>query len=379
LLNILILTDTINGGGAEIQLLEEIKILCGFANICIISAFEIETNILPFQVKYLGNLSKDNKSKLLKLIEEFTPNITHLHNTWSENWYNFIHLISSQKIMTLHDYRMVCPTGWRVRPVEKTGCPKQSFFTCLKVGCLKADWRAETGASYFWWQFSSYLRRNVSAWVTANNELIKILKKENITNVHYLNLPMIEPPPLSVGKRERLVIFAGEFGAHKGIHRLLRTIKSVSLIDPAIRFILIGKGRLMDEVVLTIKGEQYENVRVLGALERSVLINFLGQASLVYLPSRWQENFNLVSREARIVGTPILVPNLGGFIGRIHVGRSEYYDPNLDDDSAQIIRMVNQESSMNESMLDRNDQLWTCSVDDYTSRIKKIYSDALLY
>lgn len=375
MLNILILTDMIEGGGAEIQLREEMRILSIIANISIISAIEIDTRVLPCEVKYLGSLGNDNKSKLLKSIAEFKPNITHLHNTWNANWYGFVHLIPTRKIMTLHDYRIVCPTGWRVRPNESNGCKKRSFLTCLKVGCLKADWRAETGASYFWWKFSLYLRNNVSVWVTANNELIKLLKSEYFTNLHYLNLPMIEPPPLFRRKRERLVIFAGEFGSHKGIHRLLRTIKSVSLIDKTIHFTLIGKGRLMDAVDLKINGGHYQNVRILGALERSVLINLLGQASLAYLPSRWQENFNLVSREARLVGTPILVPNLGGFIGRINVGRSEYFDLNLDDDSDQIIKMINQDLSIRESELDRNDELWTCSVDDYISKIKKIYSD----
>lgn len=369
--NLLVLADTLNGGGAEIQLKEEMLILCNIASIYFISAVALESSIIPNQITYLGSLEKNDKSELLKKIANIKPEITHLHNTWNTRWYGFIHLIQSRKIMTLHDYRIVCPSGWRVRPTESGPCPKRSFLTCIKAGCLNPEWSQETGSSYFWWVFSSYLRSNIATLITVNKGLIEILKNENHSNIHHINLPMASPPELSYHKRERSVIFAGQLGAHKGIHRLIRTIKSVSKIDITIKFILIGDGRFRNHL----KNElNCGNASILGSLERSALIDLLGKVSLAYLPSRWQENFNLISREARLVGTPILVPNLGGFVNRLNAGLSEYFEPNLsDDDSNQLIRMINSEAIQYGSLLDRKDELWTCSVSNYMSQIEKIY------
>jgi glycosyltransferase involved in cell wall biosynthesis len=300
MINILILADYVVGGGAETQLIEEMAILQNISNLFFISASEVRGDDLPSRVTYLGMLSQNSKEPLLAEVAIRKINLVHLHNVWHPCWYGFLRQLSLPKVMTLHDYRLVCPSGWQVRPKEVTRCKNRGIIACTTSGCLTKNHRKETGATYYWWLYAQYLKTNVSVFLTTNMDLILELQKEGCANAAYVNLPMINPPSFSTHKRERLVIFAGNLGVHKGVHRLILTIKALRELDRSIRFIFAGDGKLREYLKTEIESAKIDNVEVLGFFQRPALIELLGTAALTYLPSKWQENFNLVSRESRL-------------------------------------------------------------------------------
>lgn len=110
--------------------------------------------------------------------------------------------------------------------------------------------------------------------------------------------------------------------------------KGVHVIVEAFRALEVGSERESPVAELWIAGDETTDpaytrhlralatphVRFLGRLSRAGVWEMLAQADVLLVPSLWYESFGLVVREAFVVGTPVIVSDLGALAEAVREG-----------------------------------------------------------
>jgi glycosyltransferase involved in cell wall biosynthesis len=111
---------------------------------------------------------------------------------------------------------------------------------------------------------------------------------------------------------DHIVSFAGKLTHFKGVDVLLKAVK---IYDQAIKgnvlTLIAGNGELYEELNLMKKSLRLENVRFLGHINQTQLVDLYNIADVSTVPSR-TEPFGLVAIEALACGTPVVGTNQGG-------------------------------------------------------------------
>ena len=136
-------------------------------------------------------------------------------------------------------------------------------------------------------------------------------------------------PPLSIPPRA--IVFNGRLERRKGIEVLGEALPSVLQAHPDVVAVLVGRdtnaegGRLMarfrraTELVA-------DRIQVVGQLPRADALAVVARATLVVLPSLW-ENFGTVCLEAMALGRPVVASDGGGFAEVVRHGADGWLVP----------------------------------------------------
>lgn len=113
------------------------------------------------------------------------------------------------------------------------------------------------------------------------------------------------------GSGEKLVVFVGRFVPYKGLEYLIEAAEL--LRDSNIRFVLGGKGPLHDHIRDLVEQKKLANVRLIGFVPDSDLVNLFYAADVVVSPSiSLLECTPITLLEASALGTPVLGSIVGG-------------------------------------------------------------------
>lgn len=218
-------------------------------------------------------------------------------------------------LMTLHNYRLVCPTGIFYtggRICERCGRGAGREWNCLARKC-EGSWAGSFGyALRGWWsRVRGYYSRNVDRFLALSDFQRDILSRyTGIPAERFAVVPncidpaaMPEPKSSCIAGDRRYVAYAGRLSREKGIDLLFETARML----PQIEFRVAGtaaEGYVLPEVP--------ENVRLLGQLDKSGLAGLYAGALVAVVTSRWYECFPLSVIEAMYYAAPVVVPELGG-------------------------------------------------------------------
>jgi glycogen synthase len=135
------------------------------------------------------------------------------------------------------------------------------------------------------------------------------------------------PNPLDVDQFERrdgqtsregadrglTVLHVGRLQRVKGIEVLARAILQVVAKMPDAKFIFVGGGAGGGEQVLRLlEGQASENVRFVGAVDQSTLIDWYHRADIAVVPTLNYESFSYTCAQALASGVPLLASRIGG-------------------------------------------------------------------
>lgn len=238
--------------------------------------------ILRIYKSYLDNT--------VKVVEDFKPNIIHVHHAFPFSWaarfikstYQIPYVISihgSELITLQKDERYLALTMDALRKARRI--IPNSYYT--------KDWMLKiVGENY-------------------RKQLRTIPGGVEINKFHKVNTNDIDKQYNLKGKK--LVVFAGKLTPYKGVKYLVGAAKR---IDGEI-FILGGgsQRKYLEEMV---KNKGITNVRFLGHLgnNTSFLIKLYSRADVFVAPSTWDEPLGLVILEAMACETPVVVTRKGG-------------------------------------------------------------------
>ncbi|MBR5296018.1 MAG: glycosyltransferase [Clostridia bacterium] len=272
--------------------------------------------LYPFKIIF----SFEAKRKIMKVIDDFQPDLIHMNNINFQLTPSVIYGAKKKKIpviQTVHDYQMICPNHLLYNFDENViceDCIKGSYMNCVKNKCIHG----------------SRIKSIIGAIEAKLYAILKTYKKVDlyICPSYFLEKKLLLNP-LYEGKTktihnfiskndfkplegEEYIAFAGRLSKEKGIELLAETAKML----PEYTFAIAGSGP--DENLL----DNIENVKRVGFLTGEKLRNFMGNAKLLVVPSIWYENCPLSILESQSFGVPVVTMNHGGMTELVKDGVS---------------------------------------------------------
>jgi glycosyltransferase involved in cell wall biosynthesis len=246
-------------------------------------------------------------------IERERPDVVNVHNL-----YPFISPAALREckkagvpvIMTVHNFRLICPTGLFMRnnlPCEiclqrgnEWGCIRYNceHSLCKSIGYAARNAVARTHRHYLdcvdrFACITDFQRRKL---IEAGYPKEKLLVIPN-------TLDVASAPSASEGSQD-YIAYCGRISREKGVDLIL----NVARRHPEIPFRLAGAVR-EPELVENLP----TNVTLAGYLTGEGLENFYRNARFMVMASRWYEGFPMAILEAAKYGKPMIAPNHGGF------------------------------------------------------------------
>ncbi|MCS6794387.1 MAG: glycosyltransferase family 4 protein [Raineya sp.] len=284
---------------------------------------EVET--LTFQNQKLKNLSQKLKTSftsiynchsaklLAQKIDEFQPQLLHVHNFWKEAspavYYTAKHK-NIPVVQTLHNFRLICANALLLRqnqPCEL--CVKKILpLSAIRYGCYENRFISAQIT------FLSSIHKVLGTWknlVSHYITLTEFAKRKFLNSSLNLQENQISVKPNFVEDRgwiggegrENFFLYVGRLSAEKGIQTLLEATKFHKF-----RLEIIGGGEL--EYLVREYSHFNSNIVYQGFCQQDFILEKLKKSKALIFPSVWYEGLPLTLLESFSTGTPIIISDL---------------------------------------------------------------------
>lgn len=290
-----------------------------------------------------GIYSPSGIKGLREILQREKPDVISIHNL-----YPFISpaaLFECKKanipvIMTIHNFRLICPTGLFMRkglPCE-TCLEKGNEWSCIKYNCEQSIVKSigyTLRSMYARWT-KAYIK-NVDCFACITEFQKKKLVAAGYNKKKIIVIPnSIETPCTVTISTGKYVAYIGRLSHEKGYDLLIEVAKR----HPEIQFCFAGAIRDQKNTEIPEK-----NVRFMGYLGKNELNNFIKESRFIVMPSRCYEGFPMSILEAACYGKPTIGPNHGGFTEIIDHGENaigKLFIPNdINDLEKQVVELWN--------------------------------------
>ncbi len=259
--------------------------------------------------------SLEAKRKIEKFIKIIRPDIVHLHN--------FAHQISPSildvfrkynipTVMTMHDYKMVCPSYTMFsngKPCEK--CKNGRYYWCFIKKCTK-----NSSAKSLINVIEMYLHHKIlhiykgidifiSPSIFLKNKLQEMGFRQK--TVHLFNFLDTKDYLPEFGSKDKTICYLGRLSEEKGLFRLLEAMRSINT-----KLKIIGDGPIREDLKEKVRKENLKNVSFLGYKSGSELKGEVRKSMALVIPSEWYENNPIAVLEAFALGKPVIGARIGG-------------------------------------------------------------------
>lgn len=257
------------------------------------------------------------------------PDVVNVHNV-----YPFISPVALREcrkagvpvVMTIHNFRLMCPTGLFLRndrPCERC-LQRGNEWGCVRYNCehsrLKSLGYALRGAAARWRGdfrecvdvfacITDFQRRKL---IEAGFDPSRIVVIPNSMELAPAAGTGEQPAPLSphcvqttlLTQTAPYVAYSGRISREKGVDMIMEAARQL----PQVQFRLAGAVR--DEELVS---DLPPNVRLMGYLSGEALERFYREAQFFVMASRWYEGFPMTILEAARYAKPMVAPDHGGF------------------------------------------------------------------
>ena len=311
---------------------------------------ETVRNTLTGKIKgfFLGIYSPTGVKNMKRILRKEKPDIINIHNL-----YPFISpaaLFECRKanipvIMTIHNFRLICPTGLFMRndrPCEI--CLKKGHeWNCIKYNCEHSIFKSigyTLRNAYARWTKAYKNNVDMFACITSFQKeklIVAGFEKNKITVIPNL----MDAPQKYVTYHGRYVAFCGRISREKGVDLIIEVARK----HPEISFKFAGEIRDIDLVQ-----NLPVNCELKGHLSGEKLNTFYQEASFFIMASKWYEGFPMTILEAAKYGKCTIGPNHGGFTEIIGQGKEaigKLFEPNnIKDLEKQIVELWNNQTQI---------------------------------
>lgn len=264
--------------------------------------------------------SAEVKKKFTALLNNFKPDVVHLHNIHSQLSPIMVEVAKKRGIKvvwTLHDYKLLCPRYDCLRnnvevceacftdreQVLVHKCMKNSKLASYLAYYEAKKWhreRLEKSTDFFISPSSFLAQKMVQGGFTANK--IKTL----------CNFIDVEKTQKDDYSKEEYYCYIGRLSHEKGVKTLIEAAKQLPY-----KLKIIGGGPLME----SLKAKAGTSaIDFLGYKQWPEIKEIVGKAKFSVIPSEWYENNPLSVIEAQCLGTPVLGAKIGGIPELIETG-----------------------------------------------------------
>ncbi len=252
--------------------------------------------------------------KLLLLLEKKQPDIAHVHlfmGTLSSSILKALRKKKVPVIITIHDYRLICPAylfldgSNKICERCKTGFYANATIHKCSEGSLLQSLVLSADA-----YFRKYIVRPkdyinhyifVSKFIKEKHiEFDKLYSYNNSTLYNFIaDIERIEPNH----KKGEYFLYFGRLSREKGIETLIRAARLTK-----VSLKIVGTGPLLEKY----SKDNDDNISFLGKKNGEELWNIVKNASFIIVPSEWYENNPLTILESYALGKPVIASEIGG-------------------------------------------------------------------
>lgn len=255
-----------------------------------------------------------------RLIEETKPDLVHCHNIYHQLTPSIIGAakkLGVPVVLTLHDYKPVCPTYNRLRNGKPcSDCLDGDFSHVLRNRCAEGSLGksallyAEAAVQRF---MGSY--ENVDAFIAPSRFMQEsIAHRVPDKRIKQLYNGIDTNEVNGSGADDGYVLFLGRLVQEKGVETLLKAHANSSA---GWRLVVAGTGPLSD-----VLKAQYKPSILVGYLAGDALKEMIDCASVVVVPSEWYENCPMSVLEAMAYGKPVVGSRMGGISELVEDGKT---------------------------------------------------------
>lgn len=289
-----------------------------------------------------GIYSPSGVNGMREALRRERPDVVNVHNLYpfiSPAALHECHRAGVPVVMTVHNFRLICPTGLFMRdgrPCELC-LERGNEWGCVRYNCehsmLKSIGYALRNATA---RITGAYRRNVSAFACITDfQRQKLVQAGYDANKITVIPNSIEAPNNYEKIDGEYVAYIGRLSYEKGYDILVEVARR----NPHIKFRFAGATRSQNDKLTS------DNVDFVGYLQKVELQEFIKHAKFVVMPSRCYEGFPMAILEAAQYGKPTIGPDHGGFseiIGRGDIAIGRLFRPgDIDDMEQQVVALWN--------------------------------------
>ena len=298
---------------------------------------------------------------LEEIIKKFKPDVAHLHNIYHDFSPSILYTLKKHKIsviMTLHDYKIICPNYHLFTQGQLCErCKGGKYYHCALHKCIKNScWQSclIMAEAYLHQSILKSYEKNINLYISPSkflkNKCMEWGIKKNI-----IHLPNYIDWPAQEHQKKDYYLYVGRLSQEKGVKLLPEIIKQTKA-----SWKIAGTGPLVDYL------KQHLPAGVLlGQKNGKELKDLIGQAKAVIVPSVWYENNPLIIMEALSQGTWVIASKLGGIPELIKDGENGTLvnDPNVN----------NFVQAINNKKIKKFQPFLSTNKEEYYQEIIKIY------
>jgi len=250
------------------------------------------------------------KRRISKLLDEFKPDIAHIHNIYHQISPSILPEIKKRGIpvvMTVHDWKLICPNY--LLNCEKPHCQKcmkRNYWHCLKNKCVKNSYFKSfiCIVELYFHHWLNIYDKNIDLYIAPSQFVKNILMEADFPEQKIRVLPhFINRRGLtSIGQNGDYALYFGRVSKEKKVDELVEIFENLP-----IRFILAGKKDGDFEI------PGYPNIKYVGFKNPAELENLIRNSKFVVSASRLPETFGLAALEAIRQNKPFLGYETGAF------------------------------------------------------------------
>lgn len=259
------------------------------------------------------------------VLEAFRPDLVHLHNIYHQLSPSVLRPIVAARlpaVMTLHDYKLACPT-YRFLDHGRIceACLPHRFWSPVLRRCNGGSLSASAlNAIEMTIHTASGVYGAVHRFACPSRFLELKMRQGRVFPErlrwipNFVDVEAILPKDRPGGG----AVYAGRLSHEKGVDVLVDAIAT----DPRLHLDIAGDGpaRLELERRAAARGAQ-DRIRFHGRLPVRQLRELLRRGSVLVVPSRWYENMPLAVLEGFAAGLPVIASALGGLPELVEDGR----------------------------------------------------------
>lgn len=333
--------------------------------------------LYPFKIIY----SREAKRKMLRVLEDFEPDVVHLNNfnfqltpsvIYAVKKYEKKHGAKVRLVYTAHDLQLVCPDHLMV--YGRTGevcerCITEGSLSCFRGRCIHGSAvKSLLGSMENWLYKKMKPYRRIDAIVCPSFFLESKLKKNpqllGRTVVLRNFIPGQGMDGIAADKQDYAVYF-GRYSEEKGVRTLVEACRDL----PEIPFVFAGRGELEAEV------GNVPNIQNRGFLGGKELYELIAGARFSICASECPENCPFSVMESLMLHTPVIGADIGGIPELIEDGKTGILFRSGDrDDLQKAVRMLWEDRAQNDAMIENCTGVSYDDCTEYCKKMLRIYS-----
>jgi glycosyltransferase involved in cell wall biosynthesis len=292
--------------------------------------------------------SREAVCKISALIKATRPDVVHCHNIYHQLTPSVIGAAKSlgvPVVLTLHDYKVVCPTYLRQREGRPCSlCLNGNFAQVLRNRC--ADGSVEASAVL-------YAEAVVHRWLGNYERVDRFLAPSRFMRdaachrfksdkVLLLYNGVDTARIASSSRDEKFVLYFGRLSNEKGVETLLRAHGGLA----SWQLVVAGTGPLAETLQT-----QKQVASFVGHLTGEVLEATIASSSLVVVPSQVYENCPMSILESMAHGKPVVASRIGGIPELVVDGETGFlFEPGNVEELRQHVTRLMSDSALRAQM-----------------------------